>query len=109
MLTQLAQGAVEPSCDFGHSYCQSAPVVSPYTPPPMVQVRPVGTGASLKQLWKPVAVLVAVRLARGPALYVYQHVTKHFVVNNWDGGWYVYAAQHGWPHQVLTGLGNAGQ
>lgn len=42
-------------------------------------------------------------------LYVYQHVTKLYVINNWDGGWYVYAAQHGWPHHVLGGFGNKAQ
>jgi hypothetical protein len=60
-------------------------------------------------LWKPVAVLVLARLFMGGAMYVYQHVTGQFVINNWDGGWYVYAAEHGWPHRVLTGLGDAGQ
>jgi hypothetical protein len=63
----------------------------------------------LSGLWKPVGVLILARLFMGGALYVYQHVTHRFVINNWDGGWYVYAAQHGWPHKVLSGLGDAGQ
>jgi hypothetical protein len=64
---------------------------------------------ALKRLWKPVSVLLFARVVMLAGLYVYQHVLHRFVVNNWDGGWYIYAAQHGWPHKVLPGFGDSAQ
>lgn len=60
-------------------------------------------------LWRPMAVLVAARLAMGAGIFVYTHVAHRYVINPWDGGWYVYAAQHGWPNHVKPGLGNEAQ
>lgn len=60
-------------------------------------------------LWRPLAILIAARVAMGLAMFVYSHVTHEYHINPWDGGWYVYAAQHGWPHHVQPGTGNEAQ
>ncbi|MBV9661177.1 MAG: hypothetical protein JO337_08475 [Acidimicrobiales bacterium] len=87
--------------------------VAPREHPEGTKADPVASvrtgGAPLAQLWRPVAVLVAARLVMGAGMWAYQHVTHQYPINHWDGGWYVLAAQHGWPHHVKTGLGDAGQ
>lgn len=60
-------------------------------------------------LWRPFAVLVAARLAMWAAIFLFSHLFHHFTLNPWDGGWYVLAAQHGWPHHVLSGVGGPAQ
>ncbi len=60
-------------------------------------------------LWRPLSVLVAARLVMWFATYVYTHVTHQYSLTLWDGGWYVLAAQHGWPHHVSAQLDGAGQ
>ncbi|MDA8044915.1 MAG: hypothetical protein M0Z30_06715 [Actinomycetota bacterium] len=60
-------------------------------------------------LWRPLAILVAARVAMYLAIFTFSHLFHHYTLNPWDGGWYVYAAQHGWPHHVKAGLGGAGQ
>lgn len=67
--------------------------------------------------WKPVALLAASRLATFFVLYITHYVPSTgkgtiTVVGGigggqhldrlaaWDGGWYIAAAQHGWPHAV---------
>ena len=42
-------------------------------------------------------------------IFLFSHLFHHYTLNPWDGGWYVMAAQHGWPHHVLPGLGGPGQ
>ena len=68
-----------------------------------------GTGRALAPLWRPVAVLVAARLAMQIGIFIFSHVFRHFTLNPWDGGWYVLAAQKGWPHHVLAGTGAPAQ
>ena len=68
-----------------------------------------GRRAGLGALWRPVAILVAARVAMEIGIFTFSHVFHHYTLNPWDGGWYVFAAQHGWPHHVLPGLGGAGQ
>jgi hypothetical protein len=63
----------------------------------------------LYPLWRPLAVLVAARLVMYLGIFTFSHLFHHYSLNPWDGGWYVYAAQHGWPHHVRPGLGGAGQ
>lgn len=75
----------------------------------MTAVRGLYRRSAWQPLWKPVAVLIVARLVMGGVLYVYQHVQQKFVVNNWDGGWYVYAAEHGWPHHVVRLYFSKGQ
>lgn len=60
-------------------------------------------------LWRPVAVLVAARVAMEIGIFVFSHVFDRFTLNQWDGGWYVLAARRGWPHHVLGGTGGAAQ
>lgn len=67
----------------------------------------VGRGAL--PLWRPVAILVAARLAMWAAIFIFSHLFNHYTLNPWDGGWYVLAAKQGWPHHVLSGLGGSGQ
>jgi hypothetical protein len=64
---------------------------------------------ALYPLWRPLAVLVTARLAMYLGIFTFSHLFHHYSLNPWDGGWYVFAAQHGWPHHVRTGLGGAGQ
>ncbi|HWE54557.1 MAG TPA: hypothetical protein VG435_03550, partial [Acidimicrobiales bacterium] len=64
---------------------------------------------SISRAWYPVAVLVGVRLVMWAAIFLFSHLFHRYVTNPWDGGWYVLAAQHGWPHHVKTGFGNAAQ
>ena len=71
--------------------------------------RPSFDWRSLKPLWRPLTALVAARLAMWACIIVYSHLFDHYQLNPWDGGWYVYAAQHGWPHHVLTGTGGEAQ
>ena len=57
-------------------------------------------------LWKPLTILVVSRLASWVVLYVSEpisHAPSPFRVRGWDSGWYVRAAQHGWPHVVPKG------
>lgn len=66
-------------------------------------------GAGLLPLWRPLAVLLSARLAMWAAVFVYSHVFHRYAFNLWDGGWYVQAAQKGWPHHVLPGFGGPAQ
>jgi len=63
--------------------------------------------------WKPVAMLAASRALMLFVVYVTRYVPSAPVVGGtgvsghrfarlaaWDGGWYLTAAQHGWPHAV---------
>jgi hypothetical protein len=65
--------------------------------------------AALEALWRPLAILVAARVAMEIGIFTFSHIFHRYTFNPWDGGWYVYAAQHGWPHHVRPGLGDAGQ
>ena len=62
-----------------------------------------------RPLWRPVAILVAARLAMQAGIFVFSHAFRHFTLNPWDGGWYVLAAQKGWPHHVAAGTGGTAQ
>lgn len=66
-------------------------------------------GGRLLPLWKPVAVLVAARLAMWAGIFFFSHVFHRYTLNPWDGGWYVLAAKQGWPHHVLPGFGGPAQ
>jgi hypothetical protein len=63
--------------------------------------------------WKPVAMLLASRIVTFAVLFVSRYVQgttpvvgglgagHHFDrLAAWDGGWYILAAKHGWPHAV---------
>jgi hypothetical protein len=74
-----------------------------------------GRGARVRlarRYWKPVAMLAASRVVTFFIVFISRYVTvgpvvgglgagKHFDrLAAWDGGWYILAAQHGWPHAV---------
>ncbi|HMC39505.1 MAG TPA: hypothetical protein VKI19_07570 [Acidimicrobiales bacterium] len=66
-------------------------------------------GRVARPWWRPVAVLVAARLAMAAAVFTFSHLYHHFTLNQWDGGWYLLAARNGWPHHVLRGFGGPAQ
>lgn len=128
-----------PECDSGHITLRASPIgASPAStlaamaqvgegagevPPAVMEpptvtdtavpVPPAVTGPparrSVVQWWRPVGVLVAARLVMWAAVFLFSHVFHHYTLNPWDGGWYVLAAQHGWPHHVLSGTGDSAQ
>lgn len=66
-----------------------------------------------ERYWKPVAMLAASRVVTFFVVYITRYVPgKGLVVGGinggqrfdrlaaWDGGWYILAARHGWPHAV---------
>ena len=66
-----------------------------------------------RRYWKPVAMLAASRAVTFFVVYITRYVPgKGLVIGGlngggrfdrlaaWDGGWYIYAAHHGWPHAV---------
>jgi hypothetical protein len=68
-------------------------------------------GGWLARYWKPVAMLAASRLVMLLVVYVSRYVSGPVIggipgghrfdrLAAWDGGWYLEAAQHGWPHAV---------
>lgn len=63
----------------------------------------------LRHLWRPLAVLAAARLAMWAAIFIFSNLFRHYTLNPWDGGWYLLAARHGWPHHVLPGSGGVAQ
>ena len=70
-----------------------------------------------RRYWKPVAMLAASRAVTFFVVYVSRYVPGSPVIGGlkpghsfdrlaaWDGGWYIIAAQHGWPHTVPTSGG----
>ena len=62
------------------------------------------------RLWKPLAILCVSRVFTLGALYLTRSLTHRtpLLVGGWDVGWYVRAAEHGWPHRLTTGLGRIG-
>ncbi len=73
-------------------------------------------GRRLAVYWKPLAMLAASRLVLLAVLWASKYVSgpaiggisggHHFDrLAAWDGGWYVRAAQQGWPHAVPTSHG----
>src|SRR5579875_3592705 len=52
-----------------------------------------GLGRGVRPLWRPVAVLIAARLAMWSAIFIFSHLFNHYTLNPWDGGWYLLAAR----------------
>ncbi|MBO0746942.1 MAG: hypothetical protein J2O47_01260 [Acidimicrobiaceae bacterium] len=72
----------------------------------------------MEEYWKPVAMLAGSRVMMLFVVYVTRYVPDNPVVGGtglsghsfarlaaWDGGWYLTAAQHGWPHAVPIAQG----
>jgi hypothetical protein len=67
--------------------------------------------------WKPLTMLAASRLVMLGVMYASRYVTNATTIGGqpggirfgrlaaWDGGWYIAAAQHGWPHAVPVANG----
>jgi hypothetical protein len=57
-------------------------------------------------VWRPVAILLTSRVAAWLALYLAYPLTQArspFHIRGWDSGWYVHAAEYGWPQFVPRG------
>jgi Gpi18-like mannosyltransferase len=59
---------------------------------------------------KPVGILCVSRAFALAVLYLNRSVTHQgpLVIQKWDVGWYLRAAQYGWPHQLATSGGRIG-
>jgi hypothetical protein len=69
-------------------------------------------GRRLAVYWKPVAMLAASRVVMLLVVFLSRYVSVPVIggvpgeghgltrLEAWDGGWYITAAQHGWPHAV---------
>jgi hypothetical protein len=60
-------------------------------------------------VWRPVAILLASRLTAWVVLYLAQPLTHtpspftYHIRRWWDTGWYIRAAEYGWPHYLPKG------
>jgi hypothetical protein len=56
--------------------------------------------------WRPIAILVLSRAVAWMALSLARpltHARSPLHIRGWDSGWYIRAAEHGWPHAVGRG------
>lgn len=65
--------------------------------------------AALSGLWRPVAMLLVVRLVTAAVLGLLRPLIHHapWDLGFWDGSWYLAAAERGWPHSVPMAGGHA--
>lgn len=73
--------------------------------------RPRGPSVRWPDLLRPVGILLAARLLMLMVLGLAKNVihSVQLFPANWDGSWYVKAAQYGWPHAVPTTGGHVAQ